>query len=130
MRRALWFGLIAVVLVGCDNPQKTIDKLRSEISSYKEVPTDRVQAQIEVDFTKLEAQIQKLQTKGKTSEALTYRASADNLRGDYRAARMLATMKDAQNAIEGLGHAFKDAGSSISEAFRKPSTASPTPNQP
>lgn len=125
MRRLLVVAFIALGLSGCDNPQKTVDQLRAEIAAYKSVPTDSAQAQIEVDFTKLEAQIQRLQDKGKTSEAAAYRASAENLGADYRAARMVGAMKNAQSAIEGLGHAFKEAGQSIGDALRDP--ASPTP---
>jgi cell fate (sporulation/competence/biofilm development) regulator YlbF (YheA/YmcA/DUF963 family) len=127
MRRILLLALMAAVLSGCDSPQTTIDQLRAEIASYKEVPSDSAQTKIEVDFTKLEAQIEKLQDQGMTAEAASYRARAENLRADYRAARMVTSMKNAQTAIEGLGHAFKEAGKSIGDAFRDPSKPSPTP---
>jgi cell fate (sporulation/competence/biofilm development) regulator YlbF (YheA/YmcA/DUF963 family) len=120
-------ALMAALLSGCDNPQTTVDQLRAEIAAYKSVPTDSTQAKIEVDFTKLEAQIQQLQDKGRTSESAAYRSSAENLRSDYRAARMVGAMKNAQTAIQGLGHAFKEAGIGIGEAFHAPASATPTP---
>jgi hypothetical protein len=119
------FCALALALTGCDSPQNTVDQLRQEIAAYKANPTDAGQAKIETDLAKLDTQIEQLDAKGKTAEAAGYRSSADNLRSDYRAARMVRAMKDAQSAIEGIGQAFKEAGKSIGDAFRD--TPSPTP---
>ncbi len=127
MRRPLLFALITVVLAGCDNPQKTVDRLRAEIAAYKSAPTDTAQAEIDDDFAKLEAQIDKLQAAGSTTEAAGYRPRAENLRADYRAARMVGAMKNAQDAIPDLGHAFKEAGKSIGDTFRDSANPTPTP---
>jgi predicted small secreted protein len=127
MKRALFLALTAILLAGCGNPQKTVDQIRQEIIAYKADPSDARQATIEADLTRLDGQIEKLQAKGKTSEASGYRTSADNLRADYRAARMVRAMKDAQSAIQGIGEAFKDAGKSIGDAFREKTTPTPAP---
>ncbi len=123
MSRLAALVLTATVLLGlaaCENPQRTVDQLRQEIAAYKAEPTDATQAKIEADLATLDAQADKLAAQGKTAEAAGYRATAENLRADYRAARMLRTMKDAQSAIQGFGQAFKEAGQSIGDAFRNP----------
>jgi predicted small secreted protein len=125
MKRLVGALVIACALAGCDNPQRTVDRLHKELADYKASPTDAGQAQIEADLAKLDAQASKLATQGKSNEAATYRAAADNLRADYRAARMVRALKDAQTAIQTMGETIKDAGKSIGDAFRE--TPSPTP---
>ncbi len=106
------------VLIGCDRPEATVGKLRTEIAEYKTNPTDVAQATIEADFARLDEQIAKLEARGKSSEASTYRSTADNLQADYRAARMMRSLKDAQSAIQGVGEAVKEAGKSIGDVFK------------
>ncbi len=115
-------------LAGCDNPQRTVDRLRPEIAAYRADPTDAAQMKIESDLKVLEEQIARLEAKGKTAEATGYRSAAANLVADYRAARMVRTMQDAQTALQGLGSALKDAGKSIGDAFKTVASPSPNPN--
>lgn len=126
MKRLVGALVIACALVGCDSPRRTVDRLHKELAEYKASPTDAGQAQIEADLAKLDEQASKLAAQGKTTEAATYRAAADNLRADYRAARMVRALKDAQTAIQTMGQTIKDAGKSIGDAFRD-DTPSPTP---
>lgn len=123
MKRLAALLLTATALCGlaaCDHPQKTVDQLRQEIAAYKANPTDAAQAKIEADLALLDSQTEKLAAKGQAAEAAGYRSTAENLRADYRAARMIRTMKDAQSAIQGFGEAFKEAGQSLGDAFRSP----------
>lgn len=126
MRRALLPLLLALALAGCDRPQKTADQVRDEIAAYKASPSDAGQARIEADLAKLDGQIARLESRGQTADAATCRARAENLRSDYRAARMVRAMQDAQSAIHDLGSAFQQAGQSLGDAFRKPA-ATPNP---
>ncbi|MDD5201473.1 MAG: hypothetical protein PHC88_16905 [Terrimicrobiaceae bacterium] len=121
----LLLALVALGLAGCDHPQRTVDKVRKEIADYKANPTDAAQTEIESNLAHLDAQIEKLETAGKTSEAAGYRATAENLRADYHAARMVRTIRDTQSAIQGIGQAFKEAGKSFGDALRE--SPSPTP---
>ncbi len=110
--------LLAFTLAACDNPQRTVDDLRQQIATYKTAPTDTTQAAIEADLAKLDQHVDKLTSQGKTAEAAGLRATVANLRADYRAARMVRSLKDAQTAIQGIGEAIKDAGQSLGEAFK------------
>lgn len=119
--------LIAILaLVGCDSPKRTVDTLRKEIAEYKADPGDARQEKIEAEFARLDAQIDELEAKGKTAEASAFRSSAENLRADYRAARMVRSMRQAQEAIRDIGDAFKEAGQTIGDVFRSPD-ATPEP---
>jgi hypothetical protein len=128
MRRLVAALAIACALAGCNSPQRTIDRLNKELAAYKASPTDALQAQIEADLAKLDEQAAQLAAQGKTTEAATVRATADNLRADYRAARMVRALKDAQSAIQTMGQTIKDAGRSIGDAFRDDDTPTPTPH--
>jgi outer membrane murein-binding lipoprotein Lpp len=119
--------LLAVILAGCDSPRKTVDQLRQEITAYKDAPSEAAKTKIDEDFAKLGTQIAKLEAKGKTSDASAYRASAENLRADYRAAQMVHALKDAQSAVQGIGNALQEAGKSFGDAFRAPAKPSATP---
>jgi hypothetical protein len=121
--------LVALGFSGCDRPQNTIDQTRKDISAYKASPTDAGQAKVEADLAALDKQIAQLESKGKTDEAAGYRATEENLRSDYRAARMMRAMKDAQSALQGMGQTLKEAGQSIGDAFRE-ANSSPTPTAP
>lgn len=126
LRRALFLAIV-LLCAGCDGPQRTIDQLRGEIAEYKANPSDDRQEAIEVNFARLDAQIEALEEKGKTADAAALQSSAANLQADYRAARMVRTMKEAQKAIQGIGDAFKEAGQSIGDAFRNEATPTPAP---
>lgn len=129
IRRLGRWALVAAcfAFAGCDNPQRTIDRLRPEIAAFKAAPSETTQRKIEEDFARLDAQIEKLERKDKIVEAAQFRSVAENLRADYRTAKVMRTMKDAQSAIQNFGAALKDAGKSIGDAFRP---AGPTPTPP
>lgn len=119
--------LAALALQSCgDKPKETIELVRQQIADYKADPTETRQHQVEASFALLDAQIEKLENSNRQSEAQLYRASEENLRADFRSARMLNSLRDAQSAVEDVGNAFKDAGRSIGDAFREV-TGRPSP---
>ncbi len=121
--------LSALALQACgDKPKETVELVRQDLAEYKADPTEARQQKVEASLALLDAQIEKLETSDRESEARLYRASEENLRADFRSARMLNSLRDAQSAVEGVGSAFKDAGRSIGDAFREVTgRASPTP---
>lgn len=120
--------LAAVALTGCDSPQRTVETLRREIAVYKQNPTPEQEAKVEGEFARLDQQIARLEADNKVAEATSYRSTAGNLRADFRSAKMAQQIRDAQNAIEGIGDAIKDAGRSIGDIFRP--TPTPPPDTP
>lgn len=127
MRQILGFiGCILVLgLCGCDSPDRTLDEIRRDLAAYKANPTPESEARVTDGFTKLDGQIAELNQDGRTAEAAAVEGLASNLRGDFRAARMVNSLRDAQNAIEGIGQAIKDAGKSIGDAFKESPTPTP-----
>ena len=117
-RTLLVLSLGAVLLAGCDNPQRTVDSLRKEIMEFKAAPDEKRQAKIDEEFAKLESQIAALQQRGdpKVDQLKSQLAS---LRSDYQAARMLKAVQDAKNAIQGFGDALKETAKSVEDAFKK-----------
>jgi site-specific recombinase XerD len=118
---ALAFG--AALLVGCDNPQKTVDSLRRELVEFKAAPDETKQAKIDADFAKLESQIAALQQRG-DMKADELKKQLASLRGDYQAAKMAKALQDARSAIEGFGEALKDTAKSVEDAFKNSQTNS------
>jgi site-specific recombinase XerD len=118
---ALAFG--AALLVGCDNPQKTVDSLRRELMEFKAAPDETKQAKIDADFAKLESQIAALQQRGDV-KADELKKQLASLRGDYQAAKMAKALQDAKSAIEGFGEALKDTAKSVEDAFKNSQTNS------
>jgi len=116
--RLIVIAAACACLAGCDNPERTVARLRVQIADYKAAPTDAKQEEIEAGFDKLGSQIAKLESDGSELEASALRSTAENLKSDYRAARIVRSLKDAQSALEGVGNAFKEAGKSISDAFK------------
>jgi len=117
MKRALLLLAVAVFFAGCDNPQKTADRLRQEIVEFKAAPDDKKQAQIELDLAKLEEQVITLERKD-SPKAPGLREQLISLRGDYQAARLVRTMDEAKRAIQGVGQAIKDGVQNIGNAFK------------
>ncbi len=124
---------LSIFVTSCgESPQTTIELTRQQLAEYKAEPTEARQLQVEGSLAKLDEQIDQLELKNKTAEAKTYRASEESLRADFRSARMVNSLRDAQDAVEGVGAAFKDAGRSIGDAFREVTgknqpSPSPTP---
>ena len=111
----------AVLLVGCDNPQRTVASLRKEIAEFKTTPNEKTRAKIEEDFAKLERQIAELQQRGDPS-AGELRNQLVSLRSEYQAAKISKAVQDARDAIQGFGQALKDTARSVEEAFKDADT--------
>ncbi|MGC1481204.1 MAG: hypothetical protein WA771_11910 [Chthoniobacterales bacterium] len=113
-----------------DRPKDTLETARQELAEYKADPTELRAQQVEDTLTRLDSQIDELELKNRDTEAELYRASEENLRADFRSAKMLNSLRDAQSAVQGVGDAFKDASRSIGDAFREVTgrpAPSPTP---
>jgi predicted small secreted protein len=124
MRKILLL-LAAVVLVSCNNPQNTVDRLRKEIESFQGNPTPEKQVVIDKSFIELDDQIAVLEKNGDTAKAAQFRQAEASLRGDYQVAKMAKTIQDAKNAIENFGEAVKSGAQNIQDAFK--ATPEPTP---
>jgi predicted small secreted protein len=109
--------LSAVLIVGCDNPQRTVASLRQEIAEFRVAPDEKKRARIEQDFAKLERQVAERQQGGDPS-AGELRDQLVSLRADYQAARMSKAVQDARSAIQGFGEALKETARSVEEAFK------------
>jgi predicted small secreted protein len=107
----------AVLLVGCDSPERTVDSLRKEIAEFRIAPDEKTRVKIDQNFTKLERQVADLQQRG-DPRAGELRNQLISLRGDYQAARMSKAVQDAKNAIQGFGEALKNTAKSFEEAFK------------
>jgi predicted small secreted protein len=122
MKRALAALLLgAVVLSGCDSPQRTIDSLRKELMEFKAAPDDAKEARIEADFAKLENQIAMVQQKG-DPRADDLRAQLASLRGEYQTAKIARALQNARSAIQGFGEALKDTAKSVEDALKSSQT--------
>lgn len=118
MKRLCLLLLSVFVLASCDSPERTVDTLRKQITSFKATPTDAIQLQIEQSFAKLDTQIDKLEASGKPNEASVLRRQESTLRSDYQAAKVAKTINDAKSAIQGIGESLKDVGRSIENVFQ------------
>ncbi|HEY5741139.1 MAG TPA: hypothetical protein VIS99_01255 [Terrimicrobiaceae bacterium] len=117
MKRSLLVLAFAAVVLGCDNPQRTIDSLRKEIIEFKTAPDEKKQMKIDEDFAKLEGQIAALEQRGDL-KAQELRSQLAALRGDYQAAKMSKAVQDAKTAIQGFGQTLKDTAKSVEDAFK------------
>jgi predicted small secreted protein len=113
----------AALLTGCDNPQRTVDSIRKQLTEFKAAPDDTKQAKIEIDLAKLESQIAGLEQRG-DPRAAEMRRQLDSLRSDYQAAKIAKALLDAKSAIEGFGQAIKDTAKSVEDAFKNSQTNS------
>jgi outer membrane murein-binding lipoprotein Lpp len=114
-------ALGAVLLAGCDSPQRTVDSLRKQLTEFKAAPDDTKQAKIETDLAKLESQIAALEQRG-DPKAEEFRKQLASLRSDYQAAKIAKALLDAKSAIEGFGQAIKDTAKSVEDAFKDSQT--------
>ncbi len=121
----LVIGIIAFGLIGCDSPDRTLESIRRDLAAYKANPTPDAEIKVEQGFKKLDTQLAELNESGRTAEAAAVESMASNLHGDFRAARMVNSLRDAQSAIEGIGSAIKDAGKSIGDVFKEQPTPTP-----
>lgn len=118
MRRLL-ACFLAVALCACaPNPDREIASLRQQISEFRANPTAEREVAIDRSFASLEKQIEELDKKGRGTLADGLRLQLRDLYTNYEAAKIARTVKEAQNALKGLGEAIQDAGRSIGEALR------------
>lgn len=113
-------SILAVLLSGCDSPQKTADALRKEIVEFQTAPSEIKQTQIEQNFAKLEVQIAKLPPDAEATAVM--KEQLDALRADYQAAKMAKALQDAKNAIQGFGEALKDNAKGLQDMFKSSGT--------
>jgi predicted small secreted protein len=111
----------AMLLVGCDSPQRTVASLRKEIAEFKTAPNEKTRIKIEEDFAKLERQIADLQQRG-DPKANELRSQFVSLRSEYQAAKISKAVQDTRNAIQGFGDALKETARSVEEAFKNANT--------
>jgi len=120
---SLCFGVF--LICGCDSPDRTLDTIRKDLAAYKTTPNAETQIEVERSFEKLDDQIDKLRRDGRSAEAAAVEGIASNLRGDFRAARMVNSLRDAQSAVQGISEAIRDAGKSIGDVFQEKPTPTP-----
>ena len=113
--------LSAMLLVGCDSPQRTVDSLRKEILEFKTAPNERTRVKIDQDLAKLERQIAELQQRGDPSADEVWNQLV-SLRSEYQAAKISKAVQDTRNAIQGFGEALKETARSVEEAFKNADT--------
>ena len=111
----------AMLLVGCDNHQRTVASLRKEIAEFKTAPNEKTRVKIEEDLAKLERQIADLQQRG-DPKADELRSHFVSLRSEYQAAKISKAVQDTRNAIQGFGEALKETARSVEEAFKNADT--------
>ena len=114
-------ALAALFLVGCDSAQRTVDTARKQLMEFQAAPDAAKQAAVEKSLAKLDRQIDDLEKNGEPAEAAILRHQASSLKGDFQAARLAKTLRDAKNAIQGFGDAIKDAGKSFNDTLRNSS---------
>ena len=113
--------LSAMLLVGCDSPQRTVDSLRKEILEFKTAPNEKTRVKIDQDLAKLERQIAELQQRGDPSADELWNQLV-SLRSEYQAAKISKAVQDTRNAIQGFGEALKETARSVEEAFKNADT--------
>jgi Sec-independent protein translocase protein TatA len=111
----------AILLIGCDSPQRTVASLRKEIAEFKTAPNEKTRVQIDQDLAKLERQIAELQQRGDPS-ADELRNQLVSFRSEYQAAKISKAVQDTRNAIQGFGEALKETARSVEEAFKNADT--------
>ena len=110
--------VIALVVTGCDNPQRTVDELKADIAAYRAKATDDGKNRIQAGFEKLDQQILKLNEKGETLKAELLQRQRDELAAQFTAAQFGRVVNDAAEALKGFGKAFERAGKEIQGAIQ------------
>ncbi len=127
MKRLLIALAVATVLVGCDSPERTVERTRQQISAYQAAPDSKKQAEIEASLDKLDTQVARMEKSGDEAGASALRRQTRLLRNDFQAAILARTINDTSKAIQGIGDAFKDLGKTFSETFKDNDTNSKEP---
>ena len=119
----------ALLLAGCDSPERTLNTTRKQLSEFRASPDDAKLAAVNQSLEKLDRQIQELGKKDPAAAAALSR-EAVLLHGDLQAAKLARTLNDAKNAIQGFGEAAKSFGKSFTETLssvQKEATNQPAP---
>lgn len=132
--RAYATVVVALILSSVSFADKgTTERLRAEIESYKQHPTDAQQARIEASFAELDAQIARTKadaadSDGAAKERATQRAeqlgkTRDELKSAYNSARidrLTGGAKDTARSVEqSVAGALKNAQRKIQGMFGK-----------
>ncbi|MEI6035639.1 MAG: hypothetical protein WCS65_15340 [Verrucomicrobiae bacterium] len=113
---------LALAVAGCDSPARTVEAARRHVTEFQADPNDKTQAAVEESLARLDSQIAGLEKKDDSVQADLYRQQAARLRSDFQAAKIHKALRDAKNAIQGIGDAFKGAGKVISETLQSSGT--------
>ena len=125
MKRCLLLILSVVVLMaGCDKAQQAVDHLKSDVEAYKAAPSEKAEAAVETDLSRVNDELARLEKEGKTDRAAELRREAGALRSDFEVAKLANTIQNAKRTLEGFGNAVKQSAEQIKDAFQSPS---PTP---
>ena len=118
-RKLAWLLVAAALLLGgCDSPQRTLDGLRRDVADYAATPSDVSAAKIEEGFARLDRQIEELQAKGRGAEARALQDERDLLKARFAGARLGAGLQGLKQAARQVGEAFRQAGETIGGAPR------------
>jgi hypothetical protein len=120
-------GMICLALVACDSPQRTIEQLSDEITNYPVSPTPAAESAISAGFAKLDAEISRLQTKGRSNDAAILQQTRNQLQAEYDAAKVSATIKKTTDTVKQFGENVRQAGEEIGDIFRGSSSPTPQP---
>ena len=110
--------LAALVLAGCDSPERTTASIQRDLASYSEKPDPATAARIEDGLNRLEAQIVKLRAAGRGTEADTWQQECDAMRLRFTAAKMAGSIQNMKQAAQNLGNAFRQAGEALGDALK------------
>lgn len=118
-RKSAWLLVAAALLLGgCDSPQRTLDGLRRDVAEYAAAPSDVSAAKIEEGFARIDRQIEELQAKGRGAEARALQDERDLLKARFAGARLGAGLQGLKQAAQQVGEAFRQAGETIGGAPR------------
>jgi len=129
MKRFLLAMVLAASLAACDDPQADVRRARADLKTFRAEPGRESELAVEQSLAKLSAQVDKLEAAGKSAEADHFRSILNDLRADFKGAKVARAINDARNAVQGFGEAMKDAGRSFEEALKGITNAPPQPSE-
>jgi len=109
---------LAATLSACDSPRKAAESLGATIAEYSAHPRPETAAKVEKEFALLDAQIEKLRSRGGPVEADIWQQERDSLQLRYNAAKMAGNIQNVRQAVQELGNAFRQAGQQLGDALK------------
>ncbi|MEO8205968.1 MAG: hypothetical protein ABI615_07285 [Chthoniobacterales bacterium] len=116
-------AVLAFTLASCDNPQRTIDQTRADIQAFRASPGAQTQAKVEQSFTKLNAELAKLEKKQSTAEGdartkldadlAKFNSQRTDLLIDFQSAKVGKVIDDVKGAFKDIGNAVKNFGKGV-----------------